>query len=114
MSEHDKLAEAIKEREIELLRRDVGKLLKENWQLGIERDEARAEVERLKHHIPDATKMIRPEPSRIEIAAMFYSAALTAGAIKLIFDPDTSAGDALAHADALIAASKEDVDEATA
>jgi multidrug resistance efflux pump len=35
-----------------------------------QRDEARAEVERLKDHLPDATKMIRPEPSRLEIAAM--------------------------------------------
>lgn len=90
----------------------------------LERGEARAEVERLKRELHDTIesyklnnlqpKTSKPEPSCLEIAAMFYSAALTAGAIKLIFDPDTSAGDALAHADALIAASREDVDEATA
>ena len=33
----------------------------------------RDEVERLKNYLPDATKMIRPEPSRLEIAAMMFS-----------------------------------------
>jgi len=31
-----------------------------------ENNKARAEVQRLKDHVPDATKMIRPEPSRLE------------------------------------------------
>jgi hypothetical protein len=100
MNEHDKLAAAIKEREIELLRRDVGKLLKENWQLGIERDEARAEVERLKHYIPDATKMIRPEPSRLELAALLMIRRVEPAlhrAVEMSFE----------EADALIAAAKE-------
>jgi hypothetical protein len=35
---------------------------------------ALAELKQLKDHIPDVTKMIKPEPSRLEIAAMFKSA----------------------------------------
>jgi uncharacterized coiled-coil DUF342 family protein len=33
-----------------------------------------AQLEQARHHIPDVTKMIKPEPSRLEIAAMFKSA----------------------------------------
>ena len=39
-----------------------------------ETEEARAEVERLKDHVPDVRKMVRPEPSRLEIAAMLCAA----------------------------------------
>lgn len=89
-----------------------------------ETEEARAEVERLKrqevkitflgeasssggsggpcagndHHVPADTKMIRPEPSRLEIAAT-----LMAGLGNSIFD---DARLALRAADALIAAAK--------
>ena len=68
----------------------------------IERDEARAEVERLKDHVPDATKMIRPEPSRLEIAAMLC-AACWADHKSMPMKP----GSALGIADALIAAARE-------
>jgi len=47
-------------------------------------------------HMPDAWKMVRPEPSRLEIAAMLL-AGISAGSAKV----------ALHHADALIAAAKE-------
>jgi hypothetical protein len=40
--------------------------------LKLENRNLRAEVQRLKD--PDATKMIRPEPSRLEIAAMLMAA----------------------------------------
>jgi hypothetical protein len=39
-----------------------------------QRGELLAELNVLKDHIPDVTKMIKPEPSRLEIAAMFKSA----------------------------------------
>jgi hypothetical protein len=65
-------------------------------ELRVERDEARAEVERLKDHIPAATKMIRPEPSRLEIAAMFMARP----------EWGYTAGQALKVADLLIAAAK--------
>ncbi len=65
-------------------------------ELTAERDEARAEVERLKDHIPAATKMIRPEPSRLEIAAMFMARP----------EWGYTAGQALKVADLLIAAAK--------
>jgi hypothetical protein len=109
-----------------ILKEEVDYWKAETHRVAKKRDEALGEVELLKQErdlwqqvqrdkaTVKESLTVRPEPSRLEIAAMFYSAALTAGAIKLIFDPDTSAGDALIHADALIAASKEDVDEATA
>jgi len=65
------------------------------WVVALEEiEEARAEVERLKDHVPDATKMIRPEPSRLEIAAMLCAACMAPKA-------------ALAQADELIAEAKE-------
>jgi hypothetical protein len=66
-----------------------------------ERDEARAEVERLNHHIPDAAKMIRPEPSRLEIAAMAMQGFL--GQENWPFDVP---GLSVRFADALIKATK--------
>ena len=66
-------------------------------------EKERAEVQRLKDHVPGATKMIRPEPSRLEIAAMLLGA-----------QPPPQAGSfsgqsehALKRADALIAAAKD-------
>jgi len=40
----------------------------------LQRGELLTELNVLKDHIPDVTKMIKPEPSRLEIAAMFKSA----------------------------------------
>lgn len=60
-----------------------------------------ARIEELKHHIPDATKMIRPEPSRLEIAAV-----ILAKAWESSHPYQTLAEIALAQADALIAAAK--------
>lgn len=71
-------------------------------QLAGERDEARAEVERLKNHIPAATKMIRPEPSRLEIAAMLQAGWLANPESEIDNQHDWW----LAQADALIAAAK--------
>lgn len=82
-------------------------------ELTMQRDEARAEVERLKNHIPDATKMIRPEPSRLEIAAQIYAAWWTNPQIELLRQTGNDRGDcfdcagALEEADALIAAARE-------
>jgi len=39
-----------------------------------QRGELLAELNVLKEHIPDVTKMIKPAPSRLEIAAMFKAA----------------------------------------
>jgi hypothetical protein len=39
-----------------------------------QRGELLTELNVLKDHIPDVTKMIKPEPSRLEIAAMFKAA----------------------------------------
>ncbi len=38
-----------------------------------ERNEACSELERMRNHLPDATKMIHPEPSRLEIAALILA-----------------------------------------
>ena len=54
------------------------------------------------NHIPDAEKMVRPEPSRLEIAAMLYKGMLSSGYVW--GDPEKTA---LRQADALIAAAKE-------
>lgn len=67
-----------------------------------ETQEARAEVERLKNHIPDATKMIRPEPSRLEIAAMLQAGWLANPESEIDNQHDWW----LAQADALIEAAK--------
>jgi hypothetical protein len=61
-----------------------------------ERDEARAEVERLK-----ADKQTRPEPSRLEIAAMVMQGFIADGNWNIII-----AARSLEYADALIAAAK--------
>jgi chromosome segregation ATPase len=76
------------------------------------RDEARAEVERLKQSLHDARlensgqaaqlERTRPEPSRLEIAAMLYKGMLSSGYIW--GDPEKTA---IRSADALIAAAKE-------
>lgn len=71
-------------------------------ELTMQRDEARAEVERLKDHVPDVRKMVRPEPSRLEIAAMLC-AACWADHKSMPMKPEA----ALKIADALIAAAKE-------
>lgn len=62
-----------------------------------------ARIEELKHHIPDATKMIRPEPSRLEIAAMAMQSLL----VSSEYCKSIIATDALWCADKLIAAAKE-------
>jgi chromosome segregation ATPase len=54
-----------------------------------------ARIEELKRHIGEVTEMVRPEPSRLEIAAM------------LLADGFYVVETALAEADALIAAAKE-------
>jgi hypothetical protein len=71
-------------------------------QLQTQLDEARAEVERLKDHVPDATKMIRPEPSRLEIAAMLQAGWLANPESEIDNQHDWW----LAQADALIEAAK--------
>ena len=68
-----------------------------------ERDQALAEVHRLKAELANA----RSEPSRLEVAAMFYAADIVAGKINTGFDPDMGTAQALDHADALIEAEKE-------
>jgi hypothetical protein len=73
----------------------------EEERLTNERDEARAEVERIKDHLPAATKMIRPEPSRLEIAAMAMQGLLANDDL-----PTDVARLSLKHADALIKVSK--------
>jgi hypothetical protein len=47
---------------------------------------------------------VKPEPSRLEIAAMFYAADIAAGNVETASIPDECPNDALEHADALIAA----------
>lgn len=66
-----------------------------------ETQDARAEVERLKNHIPDVGKMVRPEPSRLEIAAMIYAAFAGAQCAKEKVNP--TAYIALKCADELLA-----------
>ena len=65
-----------------------------------------AQLEQAKHHLLDATKMIRPEPSRLEIAAMLvagrFSSTLYVTEVK-----GTWIKYALEGADALIASAKE-------
>ena len=61
-----------------------------------------ARIEELKHHIPDATKMIRPEPSRLEIAAM-----LLQGLLPMHVNSTDVDAVALKLADRLIRAAKE-------
>lgn len=54
------------------------------------------------NHVPDSGKMVRPEPSRLEIAAMLYKGMLSSGYVW--GDPEKTA---LRQADALIAEAKE-------
>ena len=70
-----------------------------------QRDEARAEVERLKVTVNQ--QLTCPEPSRLEIATLLYAASIQAGLIDVGLDPDMSPHDAFTHADAIIAAAKE-------
>ena len=83
-----------------------------------ERDQARVEVEQLKAELHDTIesyklnnlqpKAIRPEPSRLEIAAMLYASGIVAGRIAIDFDPDImGTNEVMTHTDALIAAAKE-------
>ena len=72
-----------------------------------DRDEAREQVEALKNYFGNAKKISSPEPSRLEIAAMFYAADIAAGNIDAGIDPDMCPFNALDHADALIKAAKE-------
>ena len=70
-----------------------------------QRDEARAELQELKARLESSlTKelvaLIRPEPSRLEIAAMFMAATWVEG-------PISSAADVLKTADRLIAAARQ-------
>ena len=63
-------------------------------------------LEKASHHIPDATKMIRAEPSRLEIAMRFAESAWQNRQISEMRTSDQMRW-ALARADALIAAAKE-------
>lgn len=111
---------------VEHVAKDHDKARAEFNRLTKERDNALAEVEQLKqalhdarlensgqaalleqarHHIPDATKMIRPEPSRLEIAAQLMAANLSRDTNK--WDTQIEVIFAIEQADALIAAAKE-------
>lgn len=61
-----------------------------------------AMIEQARHHIPDATKMIRPEPSRLEIAALLMAHSWPHDGVYSIICKK-----ALDQADALIAAARE-------
>jgi predicted nuclease with TOPRIM domain len=70
-----------------------------------QRDEANAEVERLKQQLSDAPQ-IRPEPSRLEVAAMLMGAHVYH--LGLMYQEGLTLRQAcLIEADALIAAAKE-------
>jgi chromosome segregation ATPase len=66
--------------------------------------EASAEVERLRNHTGAIIKLIRPEPSRLEIAAMFKAAWLSNADYKS--EDRCDEGWWIEQADALIAAAK--------
>jgi hypothetical protein len=100
-AEVDRLNEQLEQAIAERTPHDYGILKEEAQEMRNQRDEARAEVERLKHHIPDATKMIRPEPSRLELAALLMIRRVEPAlhrAVEMSFE----------EADALIAAAKEE------
>ena len=94
----------MKTKESELLERAEW-YQQQHQKLQLERDEARAEVERLKAELHDTIesyklnnlqpKTTRPEPSRLEIAAMIYAG------VEYVDDDD-----AFKAADKLIAAAK--------
>jgi hypothetical protein len=99
---------------VERVTKDHDKARAEFNRLTKERDEARAEVEQLKQALHDARlensgqaallERKRPEPLRLEIAAMTLAARSTSTFYQ---DPSSEARNALAAADALIAAAKE-------
>jgi hypothetical protein len=59
------------------LRLEVEQLKQALHDARLENSGQAAQLEQAKHHIPDATKMIRPEPSRLEIAAMLVAGRFT-------------------------------------
>jgi len=79
----------------------------QNDRLKLENRKLRAEVERLKDHVPDATKMIRPDPSRLEIAAMMKAAWYSSPNFDYVRSRPFTDRYWLEQADALIAAAKE-------
>jgi hypothetical protein len=99
------LTQAISER----IPHDYGILKEEAQEMRKQRDEARAEVERLKSQLQEAYHAVsrqiacqaRPEPSRLEIAAMF----MTSIYARQYGTPCEH--HALQRADALIAAARE-------
>jgi hypothetical protein len=108
----DQAREARKERDE--ARDQRGQVLALNDKLVSQRDEARAEVERLKAELHDTidsyklnnlqSKIICPEPSRLEIAAMLLA---HGWADRFGVQDAKLTGWALVAADALIAAAKE-------
>jgi len=101
----EQLKQALEQAIAERTPHDYGILKEEAQEMRKQRDEARAEVEQLKQALHDARlensaqamllERKRPEPSRLEIAAM------------LLADGFYVVETALAEADALIAAAKE-------
>ena len=108
----DRLEELARERDIETKRADghydnYCEILKQIDSIANQRDKARDEVERLKAELSNPQpKTTRPEPSRLEIAAM-----LLAGWFGNFDNPDALACPRpkwwIQQADALIAAEKE-------
>jgi hypothetical protein len=93
-------------KKIESLEKDLAQAISALHYARLENSGQAARIEDLKHHISDATKMIRPEPSRLEIAAMIYAAFARAQCDKEKVNP--TAYVAVKCADELIAASKEE------
>jgi hypothetical protein len=98
---------------IEHLREELHKANLENRRLAAELERVRgsgnlnAELSKLVADMNRAhAAQVSPEPSRLEIAAMFYAAEIAAGNIDTGVDHDMCPLDVLDHADSLIAAAK--------
>ena len=90
----DRLCSALKEAQD--ARADVEQLKQALHDARLENSGQAAVIEELRSHIGDTTKMVRPEPSRLEIAAMFMARP----------EWGYTAGQALKVADLLIEAAK--------
>jgi hypothetical protein len=90
---------------LEELERELTETIRERYKTVAElikqRDEANAEVQRLNQQLANAPQ-VRPEPSRLEIAAMAMQGKLADGG----YEAPRLASAALRYADALIAAAK--------
>jgi hypothetical protein len=100
--EFERLSKAASKK-IESLEKDLAQSISALHDARLENSGQAARIEELKRHIGEVTEIVRPEPSRLEIAAMAMQGLL----VSSEYPKSTIVTDAVWCADKLIAAAKE-------